>query len=152
MASSRLSLKEEIDKFDFKEEQIPRAPLIYISDVEGESNRSFGVHNPYLILACPDNSDKGEDSMALNKNKKSLRDLLATRGKESTSKTASTSQIAPPPPPQIPLDLGLKANPDLKKKRPVDTLEEGEMGPWKGTNQQKMALEARSRRSQSVES
>ena len=31
-------------------------------------------------------------------------------------------------------------------------LEEGEMGPWKGTKQQKMVPEARSRRSQSVES
>ena len=72
--------------------------------------------------------------------------------KESTSKTAPTSQVAPSPPPQIPLDLGLKANPDLKKKRPVDTLEEGEVGTRKGTKQQKMVLEARSRRSQSVES
>ena len=105
-----------------------------------------------MILARPDDSDEGEDSMALNKNNKSLRDLLATKGKESTSKIAPTSQFAPPPPPQIPLDLGLKANPDLKKKRPVDTLKEGEVGPRKGTNQQKMAPEARSRRSQSVES
>ena len=152
MASSRLLLEEEIDKFDFEEEQSPRAPLICISDAEGESNRSSGVHNPYLILARPDNSDEGEDSLAINKNKKSLRDLLATRGKESTSKRAPTSQVAPPPSPQIPLNLGLKANPDLKKKRLVDTLEEGEVGPRKGTNQQKMAPEARSRRSQSVES
>ena len=129
MASSRLLLKEEIDKFDFEEEQSPRAPLICISDAEGESNRSSGVHNPYLILACPNNSDKEEDSMALNKGNKSLRDLLATRGKKSTLKIAPTSQVAPPSPPQIPLDLGLKANPDLKKKRPVDTFEEGEVGP-----------------------
>ena len=90
--------------------------------------------------------------MVLNKGNKSLRDLLAARGKESTSKTTPTSQVASPFPPQIPLNLGLKANPDLKKKRLVDTLEEGEVGPWKGTNQQKMAPEARSRRSQSVES
>ena len=72
--------------------------------------------------------------------------------KESTSKTAPMSQVTPPPPPQIPLDLGLKANLDLKKKRPVDTLEEGEVGTRKGTKQQKMVLEARSKRSQSVES
>ena len=71
--------------------------------------------------------------MALNKGKKSLRDLMAARGKESTSKTTLMSQVAPPPLPQIPLDLGLKANPDLEKKRPVDTLKEGEVDPWKGT-------------------
>ena len=90
--------------------------------------------------------------MALNKGNKSLRDLLATRGKDFTSKIAPTSQIASLSPPQIPLNLGLKANSDLKKKRPIDTLEEGEVGPQKGTKQQKMAPEARSRRSQSVES
>ena len=77
---------------------------------------------------------------------------MATRVKESTTKTAPTSQVAPPPPPQIPLDLSLKANPNLKKKRPVDTLEKGKVNPQKGTKQQKMVLEARSRRSQSVES
>ena len=77
---------------------------------------------------------------------------MVARGRESTSKTTPKSQVAHPPPPQIPLDLSLKANPDLKKKRPVVTLEEGKVGPQKGTKQQKMALEARSKRSQFVES
>ena len=147
MASSHLSLEEQIDKFHFEEEQSPRAPLICILDTEGESDRSSGVHNPYLILTHPDNSDEEEDSMVVNKGNKSLRDLLAARGKESTSKIAPTSQVAPPPPPQIPLDLGLRANPDLKKKRPVDTFEEGEVDHRKGTKQQKRAPEARSRKS-----
>ena len=129
MASSHLSLKEEIDKFHFEEEQSPRAPLICISDAEGESDRSSGVHNPYLILACPNCSDEEEDSMVLNKGNRSLRDLMADRDKESTSKTTLTSQVVPPPSPQISLDLGLKANPDLKKKRPIDMLEEVEVGP-----------------------
>ena len=146
-ASSRLLLKEEIDKFHFEEEQSSRALLICISDAEGESDRNSGVHNPYLILARLDDSDEEEDSMALNKGNKSLKDLLAARCKESTSKTAPTSQVTPPPPPQIPLVLGLKANPALKKKRPIDTLKQGEVGPRKGTKQQKMALKARSRRS-----
>ena len=88
----------------------------------------------------------------VNKGNKSLRDLLAARGKESTSKIAPMSQVAPPPPPKIPLDLSLRANPDLKKKMPVDTLEEGEVGPQKGMKQQKMAPEAKSKRSQSMES
>ena len=127
MASSHLSLEEEIDKFHFEEEQSPRAPLICISDTEGELDRSSGVHNPYLILTRPDNLDEEEDSM-VNKGNKSLRDLLAASGKESTSKIAPMSQVAPPPPPKIPLDLSLRANPDLKKKMPVDTLEEGEVG------------------------
>ena len=90
--------------------------------------------------------------MALNKGNKSLRDLMDARGKESTSKTAPQTQVAPPPPPQIPIDLSLKANPNLKKKRPVETLKEGEVGPRKGMKQQKVALETKGRRSQFVES
>ena len=58
VASSRLSLEEEIDKFHFEEEQSPRAPLICISNTEGESDRNYGVYNPYLILAHPDGSDE----------------------------------------------------------------------------------------------
>ena len=84
VASSRLSLKEEIDKFHFEEEKSPRAPLICISDVEGESDRSSGIHNLYLIIARPDDLDEEEDNMALNKGNKSLRDLMAVRGKKST--------------------------------------------------------------------
>ena len=91
VASSHLSLEEEIDKFHFKEEQSLRAPLICISNAEGEPDRSSGVHNPYLILVRPDSSDEEEDGMALNKGNRSLRDLMATRVKESTSKTAPTS-------------------------------------------------------------
>ena len=79
MASSRLSLEKEIDKFHFKEEQSPKAPLICISDTEGESDRNYGVYNPYLILARPDGSDEEEDSMALNKGNRSLRDVMAAR-------------------------------------------------------------------------
>ena len=84
MALSCLSLEEEIDKFHFEEEQNLRAPLICISDTEGESDRSSSVHNPYLILARPDDLDKEEDSMALNNGNRNLRDLMAAREKEST--------------------------------------------------------------------
>ena len=131
VASSRLSLEKEIDKFHFEEEKILRAPLIYISNAKGESNRSAGIHNPYLILVWLDNSDEEEDNMALRKGNKNLRDLMAARGKESTSKTTFKSQVALPPP-QILIDLGLKPNPDLKKKRLVEMLKEGEVGPWMG--------------------
>ena len=65
VASSRLSLEEEIDEFHFEEKQSPRAPLIYISNAKGESDRNSSVHNPYLILARPDGSDEEEDSMAI---------------------------------------------------------------------------------------
>ena len=70
--------------------------------------------------------------MAFNKGNKSLRDLMAARNKVSTSKEATKSQVPPTLPPPLPANLGLKANPDLKGKRPVQELEEGEMGPQKG--------------------
>ena len=146
IASSRLSLKEEIDKFHFEEENNPRAPLITISDAEGESDKNSGVHTPILVIARPNSSsEEKEDNMALNKGNKSLRELMASRGKESTSKGAPESQVPfnlPSPSSQIPIDLGLKPNPNLKKKRPFKMLEKGEMGPWKGTKQQKVVPNA----------
>ena len=114
--------------------------MFCISDTEGESDKNSGVHNLYLILTRPDDSNKEEDSMALNKGNKSLRDLMAARGRESTSKTTPKSQVTPPPPPQIPIDLGLKPNPDLKKKRLVETLEEGKMGLGRGRSNKKWPL------------
>ena len=102
IASSRLSLEEEIDKFRFEEENNLKAPLINISNTEGELDRNFGVHTPILVLARPDNSfDEEEDSMVLNKGNKSLRGLMASRGKESMTKATPKSQVPsnlPPPP------------------------------------------------------
>ena len=54
--------------------------------------------------------------------------------------------------PQVPADLGLKVNPDLKKKRPVESLEEGEVGPHQGAKQQKVTREPQDKRALSVES
>ena len=59
--------------------------------------------------------------MALNKGNKSLKELMAAKGKESTSKATPESQV-PLSPPQIPTDLSLKPNPDLKKKMPLEML------------------------------
>jgi len=46
----------------------------------------------------------------------------------------------------------LKANLDLKKKRPVESLKEGEVGPRQGTKQQKVTREHRDKRAPYVES
>ena len=66
---------------------------------------------------------------------------MATRNKGTTSQEVPKSQVPPtlpPPPPPLPTDLGLKVIPDLKKKRPIQELEEGEVGPQKGVKQQKV--------------
>ena len=58
--------------------------MFCISNVEGESDKNSGVHNPYLIFPRLDDSNEAEDSMALNKGNKSLRDVMAARSREST--------------------------------------------------------------------
>nr|XP_023916092.1 tropomyosin alpha-1 chain-like [Quercus suber] len=93
--------------------------------------------------------------MALNKGSKILKELMAMRNQVSTSREANKSQVPanlPHSSPQIPKDLGLKPLPEMKKKRPNETLEEGEVGPKKGKKQQKVVKDSRGRRSPSIES
>ena len=58
----------------------------------------------------------------------------------------------PPPPPQLPADLELKPNPELRRKGHQEVPEEGEIGPLKGNKQQRQSQDQRSRRSNSVDS
>ena len=123
VASSRLSLEEEIDGFHFEEKEIQETHLVNISNAEEEVDRHSGVHHPALVVAHVDSTSKEEeDKMALNRGNRSLRDLMAARNKGTTSQEIPKSQvphILPSPPPQLPTDLMLKAIPDLKKKMTV---------------------------------
>ena len=66
--------------------------MINLSDIEGELNRNSGICTLLLVIACLDNSsDEEEDNMALNKGHKSLKELMAARGKGSTSKAPTKS-------------------------------------------------------------
>ena len=83
-----------------------------------------------MIAYSDGSSDEEVDN--IGSKGKSLHELMAARAKGQTSKAPTKSQThsdLPPAPPQIPADLDLKANPELKKKRPVKSLEEGEVGP-----------------------
>ena len=106
IASSRLSLEEEINKFHFEEEETQEAQIVHISKAEDEPDRHSGVHTPILVIARLDNTSKEEeDEMALNRGNKNLRDLMAARNKGSTSQEVPKSQVPPtlPPPPPLPL-------------------------------------------------
>ena len=84
--SSRLSLEEEIDKFYFEEDN-PKAPLIKLSNAKGELDKNSAICVPPLVIAYPDDSSNEDvDNMASNKGNKSLRELMAARGKGQTSK------------------------------------------------------------------
>ena len=88
------------------------------------------------------------------KKRPSLRGLMANRGKGVTpleAPKAETSANLPPPPPLPPINQGMRVNPDPKKKRPPQVLEEGEMPPQKGTKQQK-TKDPHDKRSKFVES
>ena len=67
----------------------------------------------------------------------SLKEFMKIRNKAPSSKDKNKSKpptdLPPPPSFQIPTDLGLKPNPDLRKKRQMETAEEGELGPSKGS-------------------
>ena len=84
-----------------------------------------------------------------------MKGLLANRNKGSTSKEAPKTQVPtslPLPPPQLIPDLRLKANPNLKKKRIVEDLEEEEVGPQKGAKQQRKTREPKDKKAQLVKS
>ena len=96
VASSRLSLEKEIDKFHFEEGEIQKAPVVNISDAEEEADRHSGVHFPTLVVARPNStSEEEEDEMALNRGNKSLRDLMAARNKGTTSQEVPSSSSTP---------------------------------------------------------
>ena len=80
---------------------------------------------------------------------------MTERKKGSFLKETPKSQVPPtlPSPPLLPpIDLGLNAMKDLKKKRSVQNLEEGEVASQKGTKQQKTTKDPKDKRSSSVDS
>ena len=143
IASSRLSLEEEINQFQLEEEREEQEdPVIHISDLEDEFDRISGVRTPGLmVVRVVDSSEKEEEEMALNP-RKGLRDLMARRNKRSSSKEVPKSQVPanlpfPPLPPTT--KLGQLFILILKKKRKEQEVEEGEMVPQKEAKQQKTA-------------
>ena len=77
------------------------------------------------------------------------------RNKVSTPQEANKSKPpmnSPPLPPQLPADLGLKPNPELRRKRQHEVPNEREIGLSKGKKQQKVAQDQRSKMSSFVES
>ena len=147
-AASSSSLEKEIDKFRFEEE------AIVISEAEEEANEYSCVQTPAPIITyVGDFSDNEEEEMA-PKTGPSLRELMKGRNNAPSpqEKTKSKPPVNPPPSPHLPANLGLKPNPDLRRKRYTKAPEEGEVGPSKGSKQQRQSQNPRSRRSSFVES
>ena len=123
-------------------------------DSKTESDRFSTSHPPKLIVARVDiSSEEEEEGMDL-KQMTALKGLLANRNKGSTSKEAPKTQVHPslPPPPSPSINLELHANPNLKKKRPVQNIEEGEVAPQRGTKQQRTTKDLKDKKANSMES
>ena len=90
------------------------------------------------------------------KKRPSLKGLLASRNKGGSSKEAPKTQplvVLPPLPPHPRTDFGLQAMPNLKKMRPDQELEKGEVAPWKDNQKKKKkAKDPRDKRGTSVDS
>ena len=146
--TSSSSLELEIDKFRFEEE------TVFISEAEEGADEQSCVQTPAQVITyIADTSDEEEDMAP--KTGPTLKELMRNRNKgPSPQDKGKSKQTAhpPPPPPQVPADLGLKPNPDLRRKRPVEPIEEGELGPSRGNKQARPTQECRGRRAHSVES
>ena len=152
--ASSSSLEEEIDKFQFEEEET-QVEAIVISEAKKETDEYSCVQTPApLVTYVEDSSDNEAEEMTL-KPTPSLRELMKGRHKTPSPQEANKSKhpVNPPPSPlQLPADLGLKPNPELRRKRHQEGLEEGEIGPPKGNKQQRQYQDQRSRKSNSVDS
>ena len=122
-----LSLKEEIDRFHFVEEERTLERPVELSDPETKSDKLSTAHQPGQTIALVETSSKEAENMDLKK-RPSLRGLIANRNKGATppevSKTQTSANLPFPPPPSL-ADLGPRVNPDPKKKRPPQELEDG---------------------------
>ena len=128
-AASSSSLEEKIDRFQFEEE------AIVISEAEEEADEYSCVQTPAQIVTYVGDSSDDEEVMT-PKTGPSLRELKKNRNKALSPQDKNKSKPpVNPPTPQLLVDLGLKPNPDLRRKRPTEVIEEGEIGPSKGSKQ-----------------
>ena len=147
-AASSSSLDKEIDKFQFEKE------AIVISEAEEKADEYSCVQTPAPITTYVEDSLDNEEEIA-PKTSPSLRELMKGRNKAPSPQEKSKSKPpvnSPPPPPQLPADLRLKPNPELRRKRHSEASKEGEVGPSKGSKQQRQSQDQRSRRSGSINS
>ena len=132
--SAHLSLSAEIDQFRLEDEGEASGRPIILSESEANIDRLSTANTPSLVVAQI-NFESEEEEMILNQ-RRSLRDLMASRNKGVTSQEVPKSQVPttlPPPLTPLPTDPSLHAIRDLKKKRPLQEIEEEELLPQKGT-------------------
>ena len=131
IASSWLSLEEEINQFRFVKDVGPSEKLVDISDFETKSANLSSVHPKQLVITRIDSEFEEEEEEMDQKKRLGLKGLLASRNKGGSLKEAPKTQPPIIPPPSLVTDLGLLAMPNLKKRRLDHELEEDEFAPRK---------------------
>ena len=106
-----------------------------------------------LVIAQIDTSQEVEEEDMDLKPRSDLRGLLSNKNKGQSSKDAPKEQVTAKLPPPLPpsTDPALQPLPNLRRKRPVEELEEGKVGPEKA-KQQKKDKEPKEKRTKSVDS
>ncbi|XP_050242409.1 uncharacterized protein LOC126691405 [Quercus robur] len=129
--SSHSSLEDQIDQFQFTEEGEASVRVVEISDSDADLDRASVAPGTGLVIAQPDISEDTEEEEGMDLQPRTgLRGLLSNRSKGQTSKELPKGQVvskspAPPPPPSS--GATLKPMPNLRRKRPVEEAEEGEV-------------------------
>ena len=104
----------------------PSEKPVDISNFETDSIDISSVHPRLLIITQIDLEFEEEENQMDQKKKPGLKGLLA-KNKGGSSKEAPKTQPPEIPFPSPPTNLGLLAMPNLKKRRPDQGLEEGEI-------------------------
>ena len=105
IASSRLSLEEEIDQFRYVEDEGSSEKPVDISDSETESTDLSFVHPKQLVITRIDLESEEEEEEMDQKKRPGLKGLLVSRNKGGSLKEAPKTQphvVLPPPPPPPP--------------------------------------------------
>ena len=105
-------------------------------EAEEETDRYSCVQTSAPVITYVEDSSDDEVEEMASKSNKSLRELMKGKNKMSTPQEANKSKPpvnpSPPPPLQLPANLGLKPVLELRRKRQHEVPDEGEIGPSKG--------------------
>ena len=91
IASSRLSLEEEIDQFHFKGEEGVSERPVQLSNFKTKSDRHSAALQPGIVVAEVDTSSEERRKMD-SKRRPSLKGIMANKNKGGTSKDAPKTQ------------------------------------------------------------
>ena len=98
--ASSSSLEEEIDKFQFEEEEMQGVEVIVISEAKEETDEYSCIQTPAPIVTYVEDSSDNEVEEMTSKSGKSLRELMKGRNIAPTPQETHKSKppMNPPPP------------------------------------------------------